>query len=218
MSHFKLILFSFATVLFATPVNALIYFELSAGIGAGDSEIVDSTATVNSHEGFVLEADSNVRLGLNLAGLSFGGLYNMGQFNSSYTKKVTAVSVVEGESYQTSYDHQYIGAFLGLNLPNTSFRIWGEYYSSAKIIVHYAERSTDNIFEKHDEFSGKGYGTGIGYQVSDTIYTYLFYRSIEFDSLKVKTTGNTTALPSNTLSKLKLRQILVGVTFVASWL
>jgi hypothetical protein len=201
-----------------TDANALIYFEISGGIGAGDISITDSSGTVYRHEGFVLEADSNVRLGLDVGPLSFGGLFNMGQFNSSFTRSDKTVSLISGDEYETSYDHQYAGGFVGLNIPNTPIRIWGEYYFSSEILVHYAQNDPANIFSKEDKFTGKGYGGGLGYQINETLYTYLFYRAINFDNWTVKASGISTNLPSTNYSTLDLSQIMFGITYFASWL
>jgi len=214
--HFKrmimkpLILLLLALIL-VPNAHALIYVDGSLGVGIGSAEMSETGTNNYKHDGFVLDADFNLRAGLSIFGLSFGPVYGYGKFNSSFTRKDTSGSIFTEAKYDTSFKQNNLGAFLGFNIPVIPLRIWGEYYFDSKLTVNYAVPKSENPFAKDDKFKGKGYGIGLAYRALPILSIFGMYKSLEYDEWTVKSTGATRSLPSTGYSTLKTTQGLAGI-------
>jgi hypothetical protein len=185
---------------FSLTARAGIWIEpyLGYNIGSYEQTISNAGASNGTFKLKYTDPAYGLKLGYNFIAMVVGFEYQLGtadtEFDSSSTPSVTANTPV------TKYDTTSTGVFVGFTgLPLLNF--WASYQFDV------TWEDSDN-----DELSGSGYGVGAGFTGLPFLSINLDYKSYTLDESKDGTTGIVTTLPSNQLTEITSKVIMLSVS------
>ncbi len=180
IKHSLIALFAFISL--SANAGFLVEPYLGYKIGTGDQG--GSTPVDYTYSG----ATFGGRLGYQFLGLMGGLDYSLSSFDIDREVPGTKTSV---DTSQSTF-----GAFVGYDFP-ILLRAWAAYYFSSKL------EENDN-----DEYSGGGYGLGVGFTGLPFVSLNIEYRSLAYDEFYNSSASSTSSLGAD----VEINEILFSVS------
>ena len=155
--------------------------------------------------------------GFELNGISYGGKLGIrysqfvGGIDYSAGKREMKFDFAPGSGIEvpidsSEYNSRELGVFLGFH--HQEYRIWGTYYFDYSL-----EASNGGVGNVGDEYSGKGFGVGLGGKVIPFISVNVELKILKIEERNDAGTGEVITYPTANISDYYVNEILVTVSF-----
>lgn len=186
----KLLLVLCATLMVNAQAGVLVEPYLGYRLVSGENS--NSTKTEYDYNGALIGG----RLGYQFLGFMGGLDYSRGLGAYELESKVGSATS------KADYTQSSFGLFAGYELP-ILLRAWVSYWMSNKL-------EGDSGANSGDEFTGSGYGLGVGFTGLPFVSLNLEYRNMTYDEFMDKSSGVTTALTGD--NEIGMSEIILSVS------
>jgi hypothetical protein len=194
----------------SSAIIPLFHVETYAALNFGSYEQKEDSARYN-HDALTYGAEIGARLGLDLFGLKFGGIYSVGRHHFDSDREDTQATQNQIQGYNNDWQTNLTGVYGGFSFPVLPLRIWGEYYLKARSKAVYAGPDGENPYRKEEATEGKGVALGIALE-EEIIYLGLLFRRLNYKKFGVES-GNISAGDELGEKEVSMLSIQAGVFF-----